>query len=352
MVIRLEQQKTSLPERAIDTAMFRLDIGAALRHRYGRTLLQAARQAIRERGTELLEMEETFGLAELVRPRLGIPVVVHLHGPHFVNGLLSGVPPDKTFHRRVRWEGAGIARADAVVSVSQDVLDRTRAAYELPLERASVIPGPAPVIADEHQWRLADCEPQRLLFVGRFDRHKGGDVMVNCMRILRDRFPDIRLWFMGRQSTLVDDEGREWSPADYVARHAPEAVGSIDWLGLQPQAVLDELRRRAAITVVASRYETFGAVAIEAMAHGSPLVATRTGGIPEMVKDGVNGLLCEPADAGDMASKISQLLTDLNLAARLGERAREDARSYHADRIARDLVAYYRTVLEEFSVRS
>ena len=63
---------------------------------------------------QLLEMEESFGLVQLVKPQLAIPIVVRLHGPHFAVGPPLGVPADTTFRQRVRYEGVGIEKADAV----------------------------------------------------------------------------------------------------------------------------------------------------------------------------------------------------------------------------------------------
>ena len=79
--------------------MFRINPLAALRHRYSRTLLRAAQRAIVQRGIQLLEMEETFGSAYLLKPRLPIPVVARLHGPHFAVGAALGVPADASLPR-------------------------------------------------------------------------------------------------------------------------------------------------------------------------------------------------------------------------------------------------------------
>ena len=145
-VYRLERQERSALTRIRDGLRFRINPSAALRYRFGRALVQAARRAIAERGVELLEMEESFGWVQLVKPQLPIPVVVRLHGPHFANGPALGVPADATFHRRVRHEGVGIAKADAVSAPSRGILERTRAYYGLRLTGAALIPNPGPAV--------------------------------------------------------------------------------------------------------------------------------------------------------------------------------------------------------------
>ncbi|MDR3702061.1 MAG: glycosyltransferase family 4 protein [Candidatus Sulfopaludibacter sp.] len=335
--------------RLLDPLAFRVNPFYAIRRRNGEDLRQAAARAIAECGVELLEMEETFGLLQLIRPRLPIPVVVRLHGPYFANAEASEVNFGAAYRRRVRQEGVTISLADAISAPSAEILERTRARYGLPLDGASVIPAPAPIVSAQDRWRLDGCDRSRILFLGRFDRHKGGDVVVDCFCALARNFPKLRLWFTGREAEFLDDDGRSWSLAEYLSRRAPEVAGRVDWLDRQPNSALAAIRRQAFLTIVASRYETFGLVALEAMAHGCPLVATRAGGIAETVTDGVNGMLCRPGDPLDMASQISRLLADPLLAAKLGHRAGEDAaRRYHPDQIASETAKFHRLQIERW----
>ena len=352
-VYLLWDQKRARTGRILDGIAFRLNQETAFRRRYAACLVAAAQRAVADRGVELLEMEETFGLAHLLKPRLAIPVVVRLHGPFFANAPHSAVTMEDSFDTRVRLEGVGIARADAVSAVSKHILEKTRAHYGLPLAGAAVIPNPAPIVPGGERWRLGECDPSRILFVGRFDRVKGGDVVIDCLRILTRRFPDLRLWFVGPDKGFTDDRGKCWSLAEYLSQRAAEVAACVEWLGQQPPPAVDELRRKAMLTVVASRYEAFGLTALEAMAYGCPMVATNAGGISETVSDEVNGLLCRPGDAEHMAAQVARLLSDANLAARLGRRAAQDAATcYHPDAIARKTADFYRSVLSEGTARA
>jgi glycosyltransferase involved in cell wall biosynthesis len=332
--------------------MFRVNPPQALRQALSRALVQASRRAIAERGVELLQIEDTFGLAQLVKPRLPIPVVVRLCGPHFINGAVLGKPIDAAFRERVRSEGIGIAKADAVCGGSREILERTRAYYGLALPGAAVLPPSAPDVPADRRWSLADCDRSRLLFVGRFDRHKGGDVVIDAFRKVAKRFPGVRLWFAGPDEGLMDERGRRWTLKEYLAERAPDVAERIDCLGRQPNSSLVPLRRKSFATIVGSRYETFGIVALEAMAHGCPLAATRTGGIVEIVDDGVNGVLAEPGDPEALASVIVRLLEAPEWAARLGECAAEDAaRRYHPDAMARQTAEFHQAVIDRRSRR-
>jgi glycosyltransferase involved in cell wall biosynthesis len=91
-------------------------------------------------------------------------------------------------------------------------------------------------------------------------------------------------------------------------------------------------------------------VVLEAMAFGCPLVATRTGGIIEIIEDSVNGVLARPGDPDDLAAAILRLLEAPEFAANLGRRAAEDAvQRYHPDSIARETAAFHRSVLDNLN---
>lgn len=348
-VYPLDREEQSVLARIRYGMAYRINAPAALRDGFSRALVKAARRAIAERGVQLLEMAETLGLAQLVKQRLPIPIVVRLHGPLFANGRALGVPEDAVFLERVRREGLGIAKADAVSAPSREILEQTKAYYGVPLSGAAVIPNPAPIVPPERRWSLAECDPSRLLFVGRFDRHKGGDVVIDAFRRVAHRFPKMRLWFVGPDDGVIDAHGRHCKLANYLAERAPDVSARIDYLGRQLNSSIAELRRKAFVTIVGSRYETFGMVVLEAMAYGCPLAATRTGGIVEIIEDGVNGVLARPEDPDDLAAVIVRLLEAPEFAAKLGRQAAEDAaRRYQPETIARATAVFHQTVVDRW----
>ena len=348
----LERESRPYVSRIFDPLAFRIAPRSATRRWHAQNLSRAAARVIRERGVELIEMEETFGFLQLIRSRLNVPVVVRLHGPAFANGEVSETVFGPALQRRVREEGVTISLADAVSASSANVLKRTRARYGVDLDNATVIPAPAPVILARDRWRLDDCDRNLIIFVGRFDRHKGGDVAIESFRILARKFPRLRLQWVGTDAGFRDGHGRSWPLADYLRQHAPEVAGRVDYLGRQPDAALAALRRKSYVTMVASRFEVFPMVVLEALAHGCPLVATNTGGIPEMVSDGINALLCEPGDPAGMAARVTVLLENPSMAAELGDRAWHGAATrYHSDTIAAKIATFHRTQIERWHSR-
>jgi len=330
--------------------MYRLDPHNWHSRVLGAAICRAARELHRQAGLQVLEMEESFGIARHVAPRCPVPVIVRLHGPWFLNGRALGVKEDAAFRRKVAAERKGILLAAGVTAPSADVLDRTRRFHGVSLDRACVIPNPIPPSRAEHRWNSRDCDPNTVLFVGRFDRHKGGDLLIRAFEKVQRLMPQTRLLFVGPDQGCLDVDGRSWHLADAVRDQSGKSLADagIEWVGAQPASQIVDLRRRAAVTVVCSRYENFPMVALEAMAAGCPLVASGVGGLTELVQHGQNGLLCRPEDPDDLADKIRTLLQNPTLAARLGEQAAQDAaQRYAPEAIARQTLEFYSSVAEQ-----
>ena len=173
------------------------------------------------------------------------------------------------FGERVREEGRAIRTADAVTAPSRDVLEQVRDFYGLALPEAEVIPNPTWPVPHDRAMAAGRLRPQTGRFSSdRFDRHKGGDLIIEAFgRVLHD-VPDARLCFVGPDRGYTDGDGRCWDLEDFVRDRIPGALetGRIRWLGQQPFSALAEFRRRAMVSVVCSRYETFALTVIEAMA--------------------------------------------------------------------------------------
>jgi len=147
---------------------------------------------------------------------------------------------------------------------------------------------------------------------------------------------------------MVDDDGKRWNCDEYQRHVMPDAEqrDRITYEGRLPPERIRALRKTASVVVIASRFEVFPYALLEALSQGCPVVATRAGGIPEIVQDEKNGLLAKPADAKDLAEKIARLLKDKELATRLGRQARLDCECrYDPQVIARQTLAYYAEIL-------
>jgi glycosyltransferase involved in cell wall biosynthesis len=312
---------------------------------------RAVRAALSRYPIELLEIEEAFGLASRIVKLKRIPVVARLHGPWFLNGELLGVKKDPAFYQRIDQERLSIACADAITAPSQDILDRTRNYYGLPLEGARAIPCPIDPRPDDLPWKLADSDQNRIVFIGRFDLHKGADLMIDAFARLAASRPSLWLDFVGPDRGIPDGSGGQIGIVDYIKRRINDAsiADRIVIHGQKPVEQIDGFRRRAFLTVVPSRYETFGYTAVEALRLGCPLVAANSGGLGEIVRNGETGLLFHAGDAVSLASQIDHLFDNPDLAARLGEAGRRDVGTrYHPTAIAEMTLDLYASVVERW----
>lgn len=331
--------------RAANALLYRVNPGASFTF----NMFSSLKLYARKQPFDLIEMEEAFGFSRHLAPLLDVPVIVRLHGPWFLNGEALGLPEDEAFRRKVAAEKKAIEKAKAISAPSQDVLDRTRAYYGLSLPHAVVIPNPGPEVSETARWRADACEPDTLLYVGRFDRHKGGDIAIEAFKLLAASRPTLRLLFVGPDRGLERDDGSRINLADYLSERVPDRAvrERIEVLGAQPLDALAALRRRAVLTIAASRYENAPLAVVEALAFASPLVASNAGGIPELVRHGETGMLFQKGDPQDLAAKVEAMLSLPDRGASLAAAGRRDYEArLTAHAISQRTADYYGQVLE------
>ena len=158
---------------------------------------------------------------------------------------------------------------------------------------------PNQITARHHQWR-----GQRLLFVGRFDHVKGLPLLLEAFANLAQRVPHLHLDLVG--------DGPERSDLEALAREL-ELSERITFHGYHSQAELRQDFALADVFVMTSFAEGIPVVLMEAMAQGVPVVAPRITGIPELVEDGVSGLLYTPGAVDQLVERIERLLVDAEL---------------------------------------
>ena len=181
---------------------------------------------------------------------------------------------------------------------------------------------------------------------------KGGDLMLLAFQRVLARRPAARLVFVGPDPGVLRDDGSAVRLHDFIASLGDRALAdAITTTGPVAPAQVAELRPLAAVTVVASRRESQGYTALEAMLHACPVVVTDTSGLSEMVEDGVTGLKARPEDSEDLARQIERVLDERELGRSLGAAGRAFVLREHAPAaVVTRMLAVYRRAIEARSV--
>ncbi|MFW6153900.1 MAG: glycosyltransferase family 4 protein [Planctomycetota bacterium] len=300
---------------------------------YRRTLAAA-----RADGCDILHIHNFFQYVPLAR-RLhrSARIVLHMHCDWL--SRLGGRTVDRS-----------IAAADAVIGCSEYITESTRlrcpagtGKYHTVLNGVDVEAFEA---ADGQEDPAARAGPPRILFVGRFTPEKGLHVLVDAFTRLAQRWDDLTLDIVGGGKATVSDfvPGMLRDPLiapladfyhhrDYAAwlHRRIDAAGltaRVRFLGTVSQPLLLQIYREATLLAHPALLEPFGMVAAEAMAAGLPVVASRVGGLPEVVRHGRTGLMVAPGDPEALAEAIALLLADGDRRRRFAVAARQYARTH------------------------
>src|SRR5215213_4182300 len=182
---------------------------------------------------------------------------------------------------------------------------------------------------------FADVGKPRVLFVGRLAPQKGVRALVAAAALIENPSAQVLLVGDGPERRALAREARRIGAGDRVR-----------FLGFFSHDRLPAAMAHADVLVLPSVYEELGTVLLEAMYAGLPIVASKTGGIPEVVEDGVNGMLVPPGDPEALARAIDRVFADRALAYRLSEEARKRGKDYDWEVLAGRVLEVYRGITE------
>jgi glycogen(starch) synthase len=277
-----------------------------------------------------------------------LPVITRLHTPFALlvdmglNDYRKG--PAYAFIRLA--EKIAIARSDAVYAPCLDLVRRCQTLFSLPRLPARVFGYPLDLDLFAPAAKPRSNGTIRLLFLGRFEQRKGIETIVGALpRIIATR-PEVRLTMVGRDTPNMPGYA---SAREYIERSLERAgcLGHVEFRDYVPLEELPRIFHEHDIVWVPSLYDNYPIVCLEAMACGKPVVVADSGGLPEMVKDGVTGLVFETGSADALAARTLELCGSPELAERLAKAAREDTLvECSPDTIYRHTIELYRDALE------
>lgn len=269
------------------------------------------------------------------------PMVAMFHTLGLVKDRIA-VLGERESDERIRGERRVLAAADMVVAATPAERADLQWLYELPSARAAVIP---PGVDLDH-FRPLDKAAARaklgfsagerqILFVGRIEALKGIDTLIRASHLLLlQGFAPFNVNIIGGDvEESLEQMGSELARLRTLTRELGLSA-HIHFLGSRRQRELPAYYAAADVVVMPSYSESFGMVALEAMACGRPVIASRVGGLAYLVEDGITGFHVQEGNAEEMAVRLEQLLGDEGLRDRMGQAARTEAEKYSWERAA------------------
>lgn len=260
----------------------------------------------------------------LVKRRLDVPMANSFHTLGRIKNLTRrhDEPPESLL--RIAAEHEVIASSDCVVASTEVEADDLLAHYGADPGALCVSPPGVdhdrffPGSAEDARSRLGLGPGPVVAFVGRVQALKGIDVALDSFEIVARQCPDATLIVVGGPSGP-----RGTREMRTLRARASRSAGTVVFSDPLPHRTLSDVYRAADVVLVPSRSESFGLVAVEAQACGTPVVATRIGGLGAAIDDGESGILVDGWDADDHAAAMLSILTDPDRAALMGKRAAE-----------------------------
>jgi len=294
---------------------------------------------------DIIHDNQTLGYGLLLAKSLGVPIVATIHHPISVD-MAAALAEAKSWLKSFRvaifysfliMQGVVSRRMDRVVTVSKTSAEDAIRAFKLRQDRVRIVHNGI----DTGIFRRLDHvekEPNSLVIVGKTeDKKKGVHLLLKAVQLLKDDV-DVKVKVVGKQD--ADDGYR---------RKLVQELGIGDRVTFTGHVGADKLAQlysSAEIAVTASLYEGFGLPAAEAMACGTPVIATRAGALPEIVGEHGTGILVPPADPPALAAAIKRLLADKQLRQRMGDAARKRIEeSFSWEGAARKTLEVYQEVL-------
>lgn len=305
---------------------------------------------LKKNGVDIVHLHNFTQFIPVIRAlNPGIKIVLHMHSE-----WLSQLD-NRVMSERIKY-------ADLILSCSEFITYKTRRAFHnaaykcrtlyngVDVSQFNAVPGGGPK------------EPKKkkmLMCVGRITPEKGLHIVIDAFNTLASKYPDLELCLIGQERITpaeflveLSDDARVRSlkafyPGSYKKRImeslAPALSSRVFLSGHVSHSEMVSKYYDAMIFLNASYYESFGIPVAEAMACGLPVIAARAGGVPEIVEDGLSGLLVEPGDSDALAAAVTKLLENEDLRDSLARAGRERVRErFNWDSIAGELAEFYR----------
>ena len=294
--------------------------------------------------------------ARQLKERWNVPVVHMFHTLGLMKNRVAQSEAEMEGEYRFQGERQVLDFADRIIAATLAEESQLQFLYRANKEKISIIP---PGVDISHFYPIPQDEAKSvvgipakdpmLLFVGRIEPLKGVDTLIRAIAHMRrtgvtDQYPHYLAIIGGDpgiDASLMNTEmGRLQSLCSELGLQ-----DMVIFLGKRSQASLPYYYSAADVLIMPSYYESFGMVALEAMACGTPVVASQVGGLAFLIQDGITGFVVPGGDHLALSERLTQLLSQPDLSRRLGEQAAAYAQEYSWENITSRILELYHEVL-------
>jgi len=284
----------------------------------------------------------------------GVPIVHMFHTLGEMKNRVARSEDERADEKRLNGERRVLRRAERIIVATIAELTQLRFLYQADQRKMIVVPPGVdtshfyPIPADEaKQFIGLPPEARMVLFVGRIEPLKGLDTLIHAMARLDMQaiLRPVHLAVIGGEpnadsENMSDEMARLQKLCDELSMG-----GMVVFLGKRGQDTLPYYYSATEVVVMPSLYESFGMVALEAMACGTPVIASDVGGLGYLVQNGVTGYTIPDSEPDTLRDKLSALLNDAPLRQTMGVSAAEHAKSYDWEIIAAQIIEAYKSTL-------
>jgi len=299
-----------------------------------------------EKQIDLVEAPDWTGITSFISSKK-CPIVIRLNGSDTYFCHLD--------QRQVKWknrfhEKRALQKADALLSVSQFTADMTNEVFGLN-QKYTIIPNGIDVnnfsnytVSDSHD--QSSRAKKSILYFGSLIRKKGLLELPFIFNELIKQDPDVQLILVGKDvPDIISGNPSTWEMMKELFSSA--AIANVQYLGSVPYQEVRQYIKTATVCVFPTFAEAFPVSWLEAMAMEKAIVASDIGWATEVIDDGVNGFLVSPKSHNEYADKIAKLLSNEDLRAKFGTRAREKVEDkFSKEVIARQSLEFYKSLIQ------
>jgi len=293
-------------------------------------------------------------VAEQLRDVWGTPIVQIFHTLGHMKNKIAMSDSERAPQVRLDGECRVIQTADRIIAATLAEEEQLVSLYNANPGKISIIPPGVdlerfhPIDKKTAKKRVGiPCGDTNILFAGRIEPLKGIDTMLRAMALIQKRRPDAVenccMAIIGGDP-WADDLDEEMARLQEL-RHDLDIHDLVMFLGAKDQEILPNYYAAAEMVVMPSHYESFGMVALEAMAMGTPVIASEVGGLAHLVQHGVTGYHVPSRNPEALAGRIFELLSNPECRDYMGRNARQHARQYAWPNITAKFMKVYGAVL-------